>query len=93
MEDVLFERKDQVEIITLNRPQALNCFNNEILYALTRRFAELHQDDDCRAVVITGAGRGFCTGADLTGGGLAPMPPPRWVCASPPTSIPPSSVA
>lgn len=69
MEDVLFKREDQVEIITLNRPDIMNCFNNNMLYALTRRFTELHQDDDCRAVVVTGAGRGFCTGADLTGGG------------------------
>lgn len=69
MEDVLFRREDQVEIITLNRPDMMNCFNNNMLHALTRRFAELHQDDDCRAVVITGGGRGFCTGADLTGGG------------------------
>ena len=69
MEDVLFRREGQVEVITLNRPQIMNCFNNDMLYALTNRFGELHQDDDCRAVVITGEGRGFCTGADLTGGG------------------------
>lgn len=69
MEDVLFKREDQVEIITLNRPEIMNCFNNNILLALTRKFEALHQDDDCRAVVITGEGRGFCTGADLTGGG------------------------
>jgi 2-(1,2-epoxy-1,2-dihydrophenyl)acetyl-CoA isomerase len=56
-------------VITLNRPQIMNCFNNNMLYALTNRFGELHQDDGCRAVVITGEGRGFCTGADLTGGG------------------------
>lgn len=69
MEDVLFRREGQVEVITLNRPQIMNCFNNNMLYALTNRFGELHQDDGCRAVVITGEGRGFCTGADLTGGG------------------------
>jgi len=69
LEDVLFKREDQVEIITLNRPEIMNCFNNNILLALTRKFEALHQDDDCRAVVITGEGRGFCTGADLTGGG------------------------
>ena len=69
MADVLFRREDQVEIITLNRPEMLNCFNNNILNALNQRFGELHQDDDCRAVVITGEGRGFCTGADLTGTG------------------------
>ncbi len=69
MEDVVFRRDEQVEVITLSRPDMMNCFNNSMLYALARRFEELHQDDDCRAVVITGAGRGFCTGADLTGGG------------------------
>lgn len=69
MEDVIFRREDQVEVITLNRPETMNCFNNSILYELSRRFVELHQDDDCRAVVITGTGRGFCTGADLTGSG------------------------
>jgi 2-(1,2-epoxy-1,2-dihydrophenyl)acetyl-CoA isomerase len=69
LEEVLFRREDQVEVITLNRPEIMNSFNNNMLYALNRRFEELHQDDDCRAVVITGEGRGFCTGADLTGGG------------------------
>ena len=69
MEDVLFRREGQVEVITLNRPQILNAFNYNILLALSRRFQELHQDDDARAVVITGEGRAFCTGADLTGGG------------------------
>lgn len=69
MDDVLFRREDQVEVITLNRPEMMNCFNSNILAELTRRFGELHQDDGCRAVVITGSGRGFCTGADLTGTG------------------------
>jgi 2-(1,2-epoxy-1,2-dihydrophenyl)acetyl-CoA isomerase len=69
LEDVIFKRDGQVEVITLNRPDIMNCFNNNMLYALARRFDELHQDDDCRAVVVTGEGRGFCTGADLTGGG------------------------
>ena len=69
MEEVLFRREGQVEIITLNRPDILNAFNYNMLYALIERFEELHQDDDARAVVITGAGRAFCTGADLTGGG------------------------
>ena len=69
MEDVIFSRDGQVEVITLSRPDMMNCFNNSMLYELSRRFAELHQDDECRAVVVTGAGRGFCTGADLTGGG------------------------
>lgn len=68
MDEVIFERVDQVEVITLNRPDKLNALNNDILHALTKRFEELGQDDGARAVVITGEGRGFCTGADLTGG-------------------------
>ncbi len=69
MQDVLFRREGQVEVITLNRPDILNAFNNNILLAVGQRLQELHQDDDARAVVITGEGRAFCTGADLTGGG------------------------
>lgn len=69
MEEVLFRREGQVEVITLNRPEKMNAFSYNILYALIERFEELHQDDDARAIVITGEGRGFCTGADLTGGG------------------------
>ncbi len=69
MEEVLFRREGQVEVITLNRPEKMNAFNYNMLYALIQRFEELHQDDDARAVLITGEGRGFCTGADLTGGG------------------------
>jgi 2-(1,2-epoxy-1,2-dihydrophenyl)acetyl-CoA isomerase len=69
MDEVVFRREDQVEIITLNRPEVLNAFNFKVLLALARRFEELMQDDDARSVVITGEGRGFCAGADLTGEG------------------------
>ncbi len=69
MEEVVFRREGAVEVITLNRPQVLNALNLAMLQALTRRFEELQQDDGARAVVVTGAGRGFCTGADLAGGG------------------------
>lgn len=69
MDQVLFERAGQVEIITLNRPEILNSFTAEMLHALYTRLEELQQDDDARAVLVTGAGRGFCAGADLAGGG------------------------
>lgn len=69
MDQVLFERAGQVEIITLNRPEILNSFTAEMLHALSMRFEELQQDDDTRAVLVTGAGRAFCAGADLSGGG------------------------
>lgn len=69
MDEVLFRREGAVEVVTLNRQEVLNAFNFNMLQALTRRFEELEQDDEVRAVVVTGEGRGFCTGADLTGGG------------------------
>ncbi|MDY6795041.1 MAG: enoyl-CoA hydratase-related protein [Actinomycetota bacterium] len=69
MDDVIFRREDTVEVITLNRPKMLNAFNFNMLQLLTRAFEDLGQEDDVRAVVITGEGKGFCTGADLTGGG------------------------
>ncbi|MFW6113609.1 MAG: enoyl-CoA hydratase/isomerase family protein [Actinomycetota bacterium] len=69
MDDVTFRREDAVEVITLNRPEVLNAFNFKMLQELTRSFENLAQEDDVRAVVVTGEGRGFCTGADLTGGG------------------------
>jgi 2-(1,2-epoxy-1,2-dihydrophenyl)acetyl-CoA isomerase len=69
MDDVMFRRENQVEVITLNRPDLLNAFNFNILYGISRRLDELIQDDDARAIIITGNGKGFCTGADLTGGG------------------------
>jgi 2-(1,2-epoxy-1,2-dihydrophenyl)acetyl-CoA isomerase len=69
MNDMIFKREDQVEVITLNRPEMLNAINANILSALSRKLDELAQDDDVRAVIITGSGRGFSTGADLTGAG------------------------
>ncbi|MBC7246673.1 MAG: enoyl-CoA hydratase/isomerase family protein [Actinobacteria bacterium] len=69
MEEVIFRREGAVEVITLNRPEVLNAFTLGMLQAMARRFEELEQDDTARAVVITGAGRAFCAGADLAGGG------------------------
>ena len=62
---VLYEERAAVACITLNRPQALNSFtrtmHNELWAALDRAEGNPH----IRALVITGAGRGFCAGADL----------------------------
>ena len=69
MEEVVFRREGSVKVVTLNRPEVLNAFNFNMLEALTKGFEEMGQDDEVRAVLVTGEGRGFCTGADLTGGG------------------------
>jgi 2-(1,2-epoxy-1,2-dihydrophenyl)acetyl-CoA isomerase len=69
MDQVVFSREGQVEVITLNRPDILNSFNADMLRMLGERLDKLQQDDEARAVLITGAGRAFCAGADLTGAG------------------------
>src|SRR5215217_1489460 len=65
MAEVETTRDGAVLTITLNRPDVLNAFNADLHRALGVAFNEA-QADDVRAVVVTGAGRGFCVGQDLT---------------------------
>ncbi|MCP4132939.1 MAG: hypothetical protein GY754_18385 [bacterium] len=69
MSHTLYEKQDGVAIITLNRPDKLNSVLLEQLEELTIRLNEYEQDDTVRSIILTANGRGFCTGADLTGGG------------------------
>ena len=64
-------RRDHVAILTLNRPERLNAINRDMMRELPEAVAALKADDDVRALVVTGAGRGFCAGADLLGAGQA----------------------
>jgi enoyl-CoA hydratase/carnithine racemase len=61
----LYEARDGVAWITLNRPERLNALTFEVYRELTDTFAALRTEDDVRAVVITGAGRAFCSGGDV----------------------------
>jgi enoyl-CoA hydratase/carnithine racemase len=66
-EPVLFELDDQgVALITLNRPDKLNACSGAMLSRLAELYQRCDEDDAVRAVVVTGSGRAFCTGADMT---------------------------
>jgi 2-(1,2-epoxy-1,2-dihydrophenyl)acetyl-CoA isomerase len=62
---VLVDRRDGYRVVTLNRPERLNAFNDEMHLALRAAVEEAGEDDACGALLITGAGRAFSSGADL----------------------------
>ncbi|HMQ27261.1 MAG TPA: enoyl-CoA hydratase-related protein [Acidimicrobiales bacterium] len=66
---VLVEVTEGVAVLTLNRPDKLNAFTGRMGDELGAAYRACDEDDAVRAVVVTGAGRGFCAGADLGGGG------------------------
>jgi enoyl-CoA hydratase/carnithine racemase len=68
-EEIRYEVADQILTITLNRPDRLNAFTPTMQRELIAAFDAADADDEVRAVVVTGEGRGFCAGADLGGGG------------------------
>ena len=67
-EVVEYSVEEGVATITLNRPDRLNALNGEMYQGLIEAFDQTDRDDKVRAVVVTGAGRAFCAGADLSGG-------------------------
>lgn len=74
---LLVERADGVMVLTLHRPDVLNSFNRDMAFAMQQALADAAADDTVRAVVLTGAGRGFCAGQDLAEAlpqGDGPMP-------------------
>ena len=68
-ETILYAQADGVATITLNRPDRLNAVNTTVIHELVAAFDLADGDDGVRAVIVTGAGRAFCAGADLGGGG------------------------
>jgi len=67
-EQILYDVKDQILTITLHRPEKLNAYTAKMQSELIDAFARASADDNVRAVIVTGAGRAFCAGADLSAG-------------------------
>ena len=65
---ILYEIKENILTITLNRPEKLNAFNKEMQDDLIHAIDRANKDDEVKAIIVTGAGRGFCAGADLSAG-------------------------
>src|SRR5258705_6212753 len=63
--ELIYPRPD-IAVMTLNRPEKLNALNYELVDELHAALDGIGANNDCRVVVITGAGRGFCSGLDLT---------------------------
>ena len=68
-ETILYDVAAAVATVTLNRPDRLNAVNTTVIRELVAAFDQADGDDGVRAVIVTGAGRAFCAGADLGGGG------------------------
>jgi enoyl-CoA hydratase len=71
-EIVLSEPSPGVRLITMNRPSKLNALSESMVHELYAALDEIADDRTCRVVILTGAGRGFCSGLDLTGYGIVP---------------------
>ena len=80
---VLVSQQGAVRTLTLNRPKALNSFTGAMHEQLAAALAEAQDDSSVRCLVLTGAGRGFCAGQDLSDPAVAPPPDP----AAKPTDV------
>ena len=63
--DLLLERHGRVAVLTLNRPEKMNAINADMRMHFPLALQEVQDDDSIRALIVTGAGRGFCSGADV----------------------------
>ena len=71
-EPLLYAVEDGIATLTLNRPESLNAMNDELMGGISAALEQVRHDESIRVVVVTGAGRGFCAGADLAAAADAP---------------------
>jgi len=64
-EGIIYQKKEGIATITLNRPRTLNALNAPMIRSLMNALADIDQDDRVKVAVLTGAGRGFCSGGDI----------------------------
>ena len=74
LDTVVYEKQGAIARVTLNRPRALNAYNIQMRDDLYEVFTAVRDDPDVRAMIISGAGKAFCAGADITEFGTAPSP-------------------
>ena len=68
-EQILYDKNGPILTLTLNRPDKLNAYTQQMQTELIAALDAADADDDIRAIIVTGAGRGYCAGADLSAGG------------------------
>lgn len=64
--EIIFNKENRIATITLNRPAKLNAYSEVMVHEIIDALGRARDDDDIRAVIITGAGRGFCSGGDIS---------------------------
>lgn len=75
-EDILYDVREGIAVVTLNRPDKLNAWTAPMQASVKRAIVDAANDDNVRVIVVTGAGRGFCAGADM--GGLQKIEPSKF---------------
>jgi len=63
---IIYSKENRVATITLNRPSKLNAYSEVMVHEIIAALADARDDDEVRSVIITGAGRGFCSGGDIS---------------------------
>ncbi|MBX9601027.1 MAG: enoyl-CoA hydratase/isomerase family protein [Bryobacteraceae bacterium] len=63
---ILYEKAERMATITLNRPEKMNAYSEQMVHEILHALADARDDEETRAVILTGAGRGFCSGGDIS---------------------------